>query len=398
MSARKRRLAAQRRTDYLHLCLERWWRATEIRSEWLSHALSTEPADRERAETAITALYRLVGAERPRFVWVASPSAAAEVLPFAEGPVDPRDALSEWERGFATLAFELRQSLGRGSGSGGVRPSWRPRLASAAAALEAGRSLDEVVDQWVHGSLGRWLVDGLCLPVRRALADRLPGFGWYGQHDAHWIAYGDARRQLGLCRFAPADLEQLDLWAAVARSCGWWWPRRRICVVAERPEAIHTEPVQGSDGELRLHHPRGPALRYRDGWALHAWHGTRVPQWVITDPSVERIHTEPNVEVRRCAIERIGWDGYIEQAGLELVAVADDPGNAGCRLRLYDIPARIWGGQARVLLATNGSVERDGRRRRYGLSVPARFDNPVAAAGWSYGLDADQYAQLLRRT
>ncbi|MEV2265858.1 hypothetical protein [Nonomuraea africana] len=33
-----------------------------------------------------------------------------------------------------------------------------------------------------------------------------------------------------------------------------------------------------------------------------------------------RIAEEPNIEVRRCAIERLGWDVYIERAGLRLVA------------------------------------------------------------------------------
>ncbi len=57
-----------------------------------------------------------------------------------------------------------------------------------------------------------------------------------------------------------------------------------------------------------------------------------------------------------------------------------------------------WGVPNRMLLAVNGSAERDGRRRRYGLSVPASIEDPVVAAGWSYGLSGAQYAQLIRRT
>ncbi|GAA2858273.1 hypothetical protein GCM10020220_054280 [Nonomuraea rubra] len=51
-----------------------------------------------------------------------------------------------------------------------------------------------------------------------------------------------------------------------------------------------------------------------------------------------------------------------------------------------------------MLVAVNGSVERDGRRRRYGLTVPGHFTDPLAAAGWTYGLSAEQYSRLLRRT
>jgi hypothetical protein len=85
-------------------------------------------------------------------------------------------------------------------------------------------------------------------------------------------------------------------------------------------------------------------------------------------------------------------------AGLQLVAAAPDPGNPGAKLCLYDLPRQVWGTRSRVLLVVNGSVEPDGTHRRYGLSVPAVIDDPVAAAGWSYGLTGPQYAQLARRT
>jgi hypothetical protein len=114
---------------------------------------------------------------------------------------------------------------------------------------------------------------------------------------------------------------------------------------------------------------------------------------VVTDPSADRIAREANVEVRRCAIEHIGWGAYIDQAGLRLVATAPDPGNPGCELRLYDMRA-----ETRVLLAVNGSAERDGHRRRYGLTVPGFLTDPIAAAGWTYGLSAEQYSLLARRT
>jgi hypothetical protein len=271
--------------------------------------------------------------------------------------------------------------------------------------LREGLGLDEVLQVTVRDTLHGSVHESVGGPLRAAVAQhngRRPGqtagLTWYGQHDAHWIAEHDIRRDLGMT-YGRDDEAQLDLWAALARSCGWWWPGEQVCVVSERPSTVHTEPVPGAmHGELRLHSGKGQAVTYPDGWGMHSWHGTQVPSWVITDPTVERIVAETNTEVRRCAIERIGWDTYIDQAGLDLVSAAPDPGNPGCRLQLYDMPTRLWGAPARVLLAVNGSVERDGHRRRYGLSVPADLDDPVAAAGWSYGLTGDQYAQMLRRT
>jgi hypothetical protein len=134
----------------------------------------------------------------------------------------------------------------------------------------------------------------------------------------------------------------------LARSCGSWWPGNGTCVIAERPTTIHTEPSPtATHGELRTHNAHGPAIEYADGRGVHVWHGTYVPRWVIDNPTAERIITERNVEIRRCAIEAIGWDTFIDTAGLNLVASAPDPGNHGCELHLYDMPARLWGGMTR---------------------------------------------------
>jgi hypothetical protein len=161
---------------------------------------------------------------------------------------------------------------------------------------------------------------------------------------------------------------------------------------------VHTEPAPGEPDDVRPHHDTGPAVVFPDGWGVYAWHGTRVPSWVIDDPTADRIAAEPNVEVRRCAVERIGWPAFVERAGLTLVGQAPDPANADCALNLYDLPSRQWGSTTRLLLAVNGSAERDGTRRQYGLRVPSWFDDPVDAAAWSYGLTGAQYALLLRRT
>ncbi len=210
----------------------------------------------------------------------------------------------------------------------------------------------------------------------------------YGQHDAGWIAFYDAFRRIGF-----PDVSRLDGLTAVARSAGWWWPFAGAVILTDRPSVLRRDP----DG--RLHAEGGPALAYRDGWAIHAWHGVRVQPWVITDPTPERIAAETNVEVRRCAIESFGWERFVQAAELRMVgAPVPDPGNPGQYIALYEVPRRLWGDPVRVLLATNGSVERDGTRRQYGLTVPDTIADPVAAAGWTYGLSGDQYSQLARRT
>jgi hypothetical protein len=221
-----------------------------------------------------------------------------------------------------------------------------------------------------------------------------------------WTLHLAGQWELGWCAYA-SYLAAIDDdpghrdWRRVAviadaLSAGWWWPHLDFQIVCDRPSVVHTEPTP--DGPARPHSDDGPAIVWPDGWSLYFWHGTLVPAWVVLRPTVAAIHAESNVEVRRCGIESLGWDAYISAARLRLVDRSDDPGNPDCGLWLYDLPEGVWGTASRVLLVTNGSPERDGTRRRYGLPVPADLDTAVRAAAWTYGLDADQYARLTRRT
>ncbi|MEQ4720231.1 DUF6745 domain-containing protein [Nonomuraea sp. B19D2] len=348
--------------------------AAAIREQWLGQALSTLPADRSAAEAAISGLYRLIGLPPPHFHWVASPVAALTTVPPGARVRESVERMAAWlvPRRFATLVRELRREL-----DARIRPAQEP--------------IDRLIHQQVLFPLSRSLYSTLIPPLRAAHAGPFRE-DWYRLLHVSWIARYDALRHVAGVAFTGPQLERLGLWATAATSCGWWWPREGVCVVSERPVAVHTE-VSGDDGEVRLHCADGPAMRYADGWDLHSLHGTEVPPWVIMDPDVRRIADEANVEVRRCAIEHLGWASYIEQAGLRLVATAPDPGNPGSELRLYDMRRGT-----RVLLAVNGSVERDGRRRQYGLTVPGFINDPIDAAGWTYGLSAAQYSLLLRRT
>ncbi|MGA9874054.1 MAG: DUF6745 domain-containing protein [Rhodococcus sp. (in: high G+C Gram-positive bacteria)] len=162
---------------------------------------------------------------------------------------------------------------------------------------------------------------------------------WYGQQEAHRVAYYDICRSIGMARFGTAENALLDVFGALAGATGWWWAYDDVCVLSERPTILATEPTPaGVHNEQRLHRDDGPALRFVDGHSVCALHGTIVPEWVVQNPTVERIATERNVEIRRCAIEKIGWDTYIDGAGLTLLDRADDQGNPGCTLALDATP------------------------------------------------------------
>jgi len=118
-----------------------------------------------------------------------------------------------------------------------------------------------VLTQGVRDALRASLA--LPVPVRALLGppETVP-VCWYGQQDAHWIAYYDTWRRLGLARYPRADDAQLDAWAALARAAGWWWPDDAVCVMVERPSTLRVEPVPGAwHDEVRR-----TALSWPDGW------------------------------------------------------------------------------------------------------------------------------------
>ena len=260
-----------------------WQEAIKIRQEWLDHGLSTQPADRQTAEHGLAIIYAKISRPRPRFVWVSSP---AQAFPLVDG-WPSLDTLYAWirdprQRGKPPLASDLALHVSqlRGGLSAGVAHA-DPELSPVGKkgkrnepwpelpplkALEAGVPLGVLLHQGIRVALHRSLAEGFRVLVRAAV-EVSPNRGplcWYGQQEAAWVAYYDALHRLGLASYQPDDRELLGCWAALARSCGWWWPGEDLCIVADRPELVQTEAVPGAwHDEVRL---RPGGVRYRDGW------------------------------------------------------------------------------------------------------------------------------------
>jgi len=118
-----------------------------------------------------------------------------------------------------------------------------------------------------------------------------------------------------------ADLlaRRMELWAVLLRSAGWWWPTISRCIVSEPPDEVHLETAE--EGLLPLHCETGPALRYRDGTAVHAWHGVIVPERVIAgDLTDHDWRSERNSERRRAIAERMGLTWLLAHSDAELIA------------------------------------------------------------------------------
>ncbi|MFD1545879.1 DUF6745 domain-containing protein [Nonomuraea guangzhouensis] len=270
-------------------------------------------------------------------------------------------------------------------------------LPTSPLATLAGAS-DEAVRAAVDTAVGGPRQDTIRGEVRRLWRAHL-GF----QRSGTWLnLVGHFQRTAAL----PLDEEPpqrpiAERMAEQAPAGWWWWPFQDFVMLCPRPAEIHLEQVgEGASATHRPHRADGPAAGWADGFGLYFWHGIHVTQAVIDDTlTADEILRETNAEIRRCAIERRGWDRFIAEARLAQVGPAvPDPGNPGQTLTLHDVPADIFTTHVRVLLCTNGTVERDGTRRRFGLTVPADCTDPLEAAAWTYGLTTAQYATAQRRS
>jgi hypothetical protein len=139
----------------------------------------------------------------------------------------------------------------------------------------------------------------------------------------------------------------------------------------------------------RLHAADQPAVVWPDGSERWYWNGIAVPEPIaaardqLTADLVARID---NQEVRRVALERIGWPRFLDTAQAELRA-HDDFG------KLWDTGIRLDGERTHLVEVVNATAEPDGSYRRYFLRVPPTVRTAREAVAWTFGFnDPEEYA------
>jgi hypothetical protein len=410
--------------------------AVAVGEEWARLAVSTEPCDRPAAERAVRAAYRAAGLATPDvLVWAGSPLAGLLVgVLLRHYPEHPRsadlldgphvDRLGSQSLGQvrAQLLEMPSVQLSRRLVAGFARLGWLDADASRRG-VRPWLHLQELLEERAAVPFGPQVQDELHRILRASALDaaaaglraaRLPDPLGLRADDATARLRGRVNGQLGN-RFSPwhdavrlaqlgcglrvvgaARAPGLDALDAAVRATGWWWPLPGAAVLTDRPVALH------HDRDHRLHRADGPALVYADGWVLHSWHGTTVPADLVAGAGwgVARILAEPDAELRRCAVERMGWDRFAAAARLRQVGPdRPDPGNPGQLLRLYDLPAGLAPDRpARLLVVTNASPDRDGTRRTFGLPVPPDVPDALSAAALTFGVSRAEYAGLDRAT
>jgi hypothetical protein len=262
---------------------------------------------------------------------------------------------------------------------------WWRMVQERRGAAEVAHELDDVWDHvWceLEAHLGEQLDEQRHRQLEDPLKGQLGDDVWtevVGREMSLWRGWTELATLS--CAFPLAGLKnspRLDALSEAFRAVGWWWPMPDAAVLTDRPTVIRR------DREGRLHAENGPALVYVDGFRLYAWHGIRMPADVVECAwSVQQIMTEPDAEVRLCAIERMGWDEFVRNARLTEVDQCPDPANPGQRLLLYDVPPTVLYSPVRVLIRANATVERDGSRDAFGLMVPTDCATALSAAAWT---------------
>jgi hypothetical protein len=291
-------------TKITTLTAEQQSKFAEYVRTWTDHGVSTEPADRPRAEVAIRTIYEIGGKKPPgKIVWCDSPLSMALVR----------------------LVFE------------------KGLPASAWASVRA--------------SVG-----------------------------ASWLSfYRFFRDECGLI----AETEKLrGLWE-LCESCGWILPFENICFASERHDVCRL------DERGLIHSADGPAVHYRDGFAVHAWHGVHIPPEWVEPPghlTAEMAVTWENVEQRRAACEILGWAKILTALNARTIDADGDP-EIGTLLEV-DLP----GDDEEKSITARFVQVRCGTGREFALCVPPETPTAIAAQAWMLGLTPQEFTKPEVRT
>ena len=171
----------------------------------------------------------------------------------------------------------------------------------------------------------------------------------------------------------PLEYTHYNAWEYLAKHSGPRIVHEKFCIISDRPEILQV------DEQNRPHCQNGPFCRWRDGSALYAIHGVRIPAWIVLFPeriTVRAIDDETNAEIRRVLLSQFGLKRYIQESAVIIVDSCDENfpllGLQGARLLRKEQP------NDEPLLfveVRNSTKEQDGSQKTYLLPVdPNAYD------------------------
>lgn len=274
---------------------------------WVAVGLSTEPTDFERAEEAVRHCYRVAKLDAPRVILrMASPYAATVGGTLAVMRLKDASARREEKPAQRQVQRYVQDAVWRqiqSQVSSQVRGQIERQIVKPVNDRILSQLQHQICDQ-VYGPIGGPLQSQSRHQISRSVQRQIVS-AWAQYRGCQlwvaWYAYVTFLRDV--CGWEDESLTAFAFDEQLARSAGWTWWSEEVCAISDRPCAI----ARNERGQL--HCTTGPALEYRDGWGVWAYHGVRVTEQIVMNPETltkEQIASERNAQVRQVMVERIG--------------------------------------------------------------------------------------------
>ena len=178
-------------------------------------------------------------------------------------------------------------------------------------------------------------------------------------------------------------------WNTLGEHSGPRYVTEKFVIISDFPTVLKV------DNENRPHSSTGPFCQWKDGFSLYAWHGVRVPAWIIEQPhliTIEKIDGESNAEIRRVMLDRYGFLRYLQEKQAQIIHQDFDEG--GEMMKLYSMPTDDDEGQPMLsLYLRNSTPDPSGHVREYVLRVPPTCKTVWEARNWTFNLEIESRFQ-----
>lgn len=162
-----------------------------------------------------------------------------------------------------------------------------------------------------------------------------------GSHESFWVSfYCFINEVLDVKKTVGADIAR-----RIVTNCGWYWTFENLVIISEKPTSLNF------NADQRLHKETGPAILYKDGFAVYSLNGVRMPSWIFDVPkenlSSKKILALENAEQRMQAMKLKGLGHFFSELSTKEIDAEGD-----YKLLLVD----LFGEQCEFLKMVNPST------------------------------------------
>lgn len=243
------------------------------REKWRKIALSTASINRQKAAEAINYAYEIIGCLHPQIIFCDSPHSALKQM----GKNRSSDVKHQLDK---KLRIELIEQMGNSQ-------------------------LGEKLNSDLSCLLWSPLRPQLWQQLKRQLSDELELKIDEGLYPELWACNASI---FDFCISVLNCSHSQKIWQiyrSIIENCGWLFPFEKKCYICDRPCTL------SFDDRQQLHAEGSPAIQFRDGSSLYAYHGVRLPEkYGKFHPKrwqVQWLLEENNAELRRVLIQVIGY-------------------------------------------------------------------------------------------